>query len=111
MSRLLVLLIPDRKPVPKDMPATGHDAASYRAARQQRKDKELTRQQKQATQARLLASQPLLQQAVRQARTIEFIPAPASSSSAPLSPGTQRPAISGEIILEHTDEEDYDSVF
>ena len=111
LGRTLVLLIPDRISVPKDIPPTGHDAASYRAARQEKKDKELARQRRLATQARLMASQPLLQQAVREARHHIPLPAPASSSSAPLSPGTQRPSISREIILEHTDEEDDDSVF
>jgi hypothetical protein len=96
---------------PKDIPATGHDAASYRAARSKKREKELSKQQKLATQARLMASQPLLQAAVREARHQIPVPLPASSSSAPLSPGTQRPALLRETILEHTDEEDDDSVF
>lgn len=101
----------DQPKVPEETPATGHDAQSYRAARQEKKRKEVAKQQKQATQARLLASQPLLQEAVREARGHIPVPLPASSDSNPLSPGTQRPALLRETILEHTDEEDEDFDF
>lgn len=97
----------DREPIPKPVPATGHDAASYRAARQAKKEKELDKQRKLAMHARLMASQPLLQEAVREGRHIPH----AASSSTPRSPGTSRPTLLKETILEHTDEEDDDSVF
>jgi hypothetical protein len=97
----------DRQPVPKPIPAKGHDAASYRAARQAKKEKELDKQRRLAMRAQLIASKPLLQEAIREARHIP----PAASSSTPISPGTSRPTLLRETILEHTDEEDDDSVF
>jgi hypothetical protein len=96
-------------------PPTGHDAASYRAARQAKKQRELEKQEKQAMRARLIASQPLIQEVVREAREkpkLPQIPQPRPASSTdPFSPGTGRRALSREIILEHTDEDDDDSVF
>lgn len=101
---LVVVFDLDRKPIPKPIPPTGHSAASYREARQAKKKKELEKQQKLAAEARLIASQPLMQEAVRQARETH----PAASSASPLSPGTGRPALLQETILEHTDEEEDD---
>jgi len=111
VGRVLTVVIPDREPLPKDTAPTGHDAVSYRAARREKKQKDFAKQQRLATQARLMASQPLLQEAVREARHHITVPAPASSTSSPLSPGTQRHALLRETILEHTDEEDDDSIF
>ena len=58
----------ERKPDMKDFPATGHDATSYRAAREQKKRKKEEKQSKVENRARLLASQPLIQEVVREAR-------------------------------------------
>jgi hypothetical protein len=52
-----------------------------------------------------MASLPLLQESVAQARNI---PPPASSDS-PKSPGTSRPTLLQETILENSEEEDDDS--
>lgn len=113
MRAFTVVLKLDQKPaapVAEDVPPRGHDLQSYRAARQKKKQEELAKQQEMATRARLTAAEPLLQGMKREARGFISIPAPASSTSNPLSPGTQRPALLRETILEHTDEED-DSAF
>ena len=113
LQALVLVFGLDRKPKPQAELPIGHDAASYRAARQAKKQKELQHQQKLAAQARLIASQPLMQQAVREAREAKQGPLAAVSTSpmSPVSPGTGRPALLQETILEHTDEEDDDSVF
>jgi len=102
----------DQKPMPKPkpIPATGHDAVSYRAAREAKKRKNLEEQQNLAMQARLIASQPLIQEVVREARNNPIV----RPLTSPLSPNTAAASRSGllqETILEHTDEEDEDSVF
>ncbi len=97
----------DRGAIPKIIPPAGHSAASYRAARRAKKQKELDKQRELAMRARLIASQPLIQEVVREARQVP----PAASSNTPISPGTSRPTLLAETILEHTDEDDDDSIF
>lgn len=95
----------------KPIAARGHDAISYRKAREAKKKKQLEEQRQLATQARLIASQPLIQEVVREARKI---PLSGAGPSSPVSPGPTGPSRSGllqETILEHTDEDDDDSVF
>jgi hypothetical protein len=100
----------DKGPVPKPIPATGHDAISYRKARDEKKRKKQEEHERRVAQARLMASQPLLQDAVRAARMGPLSNSPIS----PLSPGAALPANPGllqETILEHSDEDDDESVF
>lgn len=102
----------DRKPPAKPPAPKGHDAVSYRKAREAKK-KHLEEQRSLATQARLIASQPLIQEVVREARKTPLSTAPATPLS-PLSPniaGPSRPGLLQETILEHSDEDDDDSVF
>ncbi|EXJ70592.1 uncharacterized protein A1O5_06662, partial [Cladophialophora psammophila CBS 110553] len=99
---------------PQPIPAKGHDAVSYRKAREAKKKKQLEEQQRLAAQARLIASQPLLQEAVREARKMPLSVAATAGSLSPLSPCNttpSRPGLLQETILEHSDEDDDDSVF
>ncbi|KEF58220.1 uncharacterized protein A1O9_06146, partial [Exophiala aquamarina CBS 119918] len=102
--------VPKPAPKPKSIPAKGHDALSYRKARGEKKKKaEVEEQAAIAVQARLIASQPLIQEVVREVRKMPF-----SGSAGPLSPSVPGPSRHGllqETILEHTDEDDDDSVF
>lgn len=102
--------LPKPAPKPKPIPAKGHDAVSYRKAREEKKKKaEVEEQAAIAVQARLIASQPLIQEVVREVRKMPF-----SGSAGPLSPTTAGPSrhdLLQETILEHTDEDDDDSVF
>ena len=98
--RLFVVVFDlDRPTPPKPIPPTGHDVASYRAARNEKKQRELEKQRAEARKARLYAAHPVIKP-----------PRPASADS-PVSPGLRRHALSRETILEHTDEEDDDSIF
>jgi hypothetical protein len=100
----------DRKPRPKPESVKGHTASSYRAARNEKKQRELERQKELALQARLVASQPLVQAVVREARRTSAAGSN-TKSKAPASPKTTRGStLMQETILEHTDEED-DSAF
>ena len=104
----------DKKPPPKPIPPKGHDAISYRKAREEKKRKQLDEQQRLAAQARLIASQPLLQEAVREARKMPPSGAAPTSPLSPISPTNTLPARPGllqETILEHSEEDDDDSVF
>ncbi|ETI28493.1 hypothetical protein G647_00942 [Cladophialophora carrionii CBS 160.54] len=102
----------DKQPTPKPIPPKGHDAISYRKAREEKRRRQLEEQQRLATQARLMASQPLLQEVVREARKM-----PLTTSTGPLSPVSPtntlpaRPGLLQETILEHSEEDDDDSVF
>ncbi len=110
MRAFIVVLKLDRAPAPKPIPPKGHDAISYRKAREEKKRRQLEEQQNLATQARLIASQPLLQEVVREARKMPLSGAPIS----PLSPGVSasgRPGLLQQTILEHSEEDDDDSVF
>lgn len=110
MRAFVVVLKLDHKPTAKSIPAKGHDAASYRKAREAKKMKQLDEQQRLSTQAQLIASQPLIQEAVREARKMPLPGAPIS----PLSPnvsGANRPGLLQQTILEHSDEDDDSSVF
>lgn len=106
--RICVLVLDlDRKsppPKPRSIPATGHDAASYRAARAEKKQREQIKQERRAVRAKLLASQPLIQEVVREARTRPI------TLTSPLSPNTgtaaTRSGLFQDIILEQTDESD-----
>lgn len=93
----------DRKPIPKPIPAKGHDAISYRAARAEKRQKEQEKEDRRAIRAKLLASQPLIQEVVREAKARPI------SLSSPLSPNTgtaaTRSGLFQDIILEQTDEE------
>lgn len=92
----------DRKPVPQPVPARGHDAASYRAARAEKRQQQHQKEERQAIRAKLLASQPLIQEVVREARSRPI------ALSSPLSPNTgtaaTRSGLFQDIILEQTDE-------
>lgn len=110
MHAFVVVFRLDRKPQPKPIPPKGHDAVSYRKAREARKKKQLEEQEKFATQARLIASQPLIQEVVREARKMPLSGAPLSPLS-PSVPGPGRPGLLQETILEHSDEDDDDSAF
>ena len=108
MRAFVVIFRLDRKPIikPKSIPAKGHDAVSYRKARDERKGKQLEEQQKLASQARLIASQPLIQEVVREVRKMPLSSGPPS----PLSP-FNRAGLLRQTILEHSDEDEDDSVF
>lgn len=105
-----------RTPSSKPIPATGHDAASYRKAREEKKKQAQAQEQESlAAQAKMLASQPLIQEVVREARKMPLSTGLLSPLGPP-SPSALPPSFKGlglsqETILEHTDEEDDDSVF
>ncbi|KAK5197557.1 hypothetical protein LTR99_007927 [Exophiala xenobiotica] len=110
MRAFVLILRLDREPPPELKAPSGHDAVSYRKAREAKKRKQLEEQQTLATQARLMASQPLLQEAVREARKMPLSVTPVS----PISPGNSgpsRPGLLQQTILEHSDEDDDSSVF
>jgi hypothetical protein len=96
----------DRQPPlkPKPIPAKGHDAISYRKARQAKKQKKVEERELQNAQARLIASQPMIQEAVREAKRMSLL-------SQPNPVGSSRQGLLQETILEQTDEDDDDSVF
>ncbi len=74
----------------------------------------MEKQERLATQARLLASQPLLQEVVREARKLPLAGVGTTSQLSPVSPTNTLPARPGllqETILEHSEEDDDDSVF
>lgn len=104
----------DKHPPPEPIPPKGHDAISYRKAREEKKKRQLEEQQRLAAQARLLASQPLLQEAVREARKLPLNTGATTSPLSPISPTNTLPARPGllqETILENSEEDDDDSVF
>lgn len=114
LRAFVVVLRLDKKPSPKPIPPKGHNAISYRKAREEKKRKQLEDQERLATQARLIASQPLLQEAVREARKIPLAGIGTTSQLSPVSPTNTLPARPGllqETILEHSEEDDDDSVF
>lgn len=114
MRAFVVVFRLDRKPLPKPIAPKGHDAMSYRKAREAKKKKQLEEQERLATQARLLASQPLIQEAVREARKMPLVGTATTSPLSPLSPGglgSGRAGLLQETILEHSDEDDDDWVF
>ena len=114
LRAFVVVLRLDKKPPPKPIPATGHDAVSYRKAREERRKHKLEEQERVATQARLIASQPLLQEAVREARRAPVTVSGPTSPMSPVSPTNtfpERPGLLQETILEHSEEDDDDSVF
>ena len=107
MRVFTVILKLDQRPYPKKVPATGHDIQSYRAARQEKKQREVEGHRRLAEEARLIAAQALVQEPPkREAPGRIRLPAPSSSARNPLSPGTRQPALLRETILEDTDEED-----
>ncbi|OAG34419.1 hypothetical protein AYO21_11444 [Fonsecaea monophora] len=100
--------------VSRPIPARGHDAVSYRKAREAKKKKQLEEQQRLAAEARLIASQPLLQEVVREARKMPLSGAVPAASLSPLSPRNTAPSWPGllqETILEHSDEDNSDTEF
>ncbi|KAK4938997.1 hypothetical protein LTR10_020656 [Elasticomyces elasticus] len=110
MRAFVVVLNLDHKPEQQPIPAKGHDAVSYRKAREAKKQKQVDEQQRLTTQAQLIASQPLIQEAVREARKMPLSGAPVS----PISPNVSsanRPGLLQQTILEHSDEDDDSSVF
>jgi len=111
MRAFIVVLRLDRTPAPNSVPPKGHDAISYRKAREARnKRKQLEDQQRLAAEARLIASQPLIQEVVREARKLPLSGALANPLSPSIS-GPSRPGLLQETILEHSDEDDDDTVF
>jgi len=114
LRAFVVVLRLEKKPPPASIPATGHDAVSYRKAREEKRRRQLEEQQKRAAQARLIASQPLIQEVVREARKMPLSGTSPTSPLSPVSPSASLPARPGllqETILEHSDEDDDDSVF
>lgn len=114
LRAFVVVLRLDKKPPPRPIPPTGHDAISYRKAREDKKRKRMEEEERRATQARLIASQPLLQEVVREARKLPLAGVGTTGVLSPVSPTNTLPARPGllqETILEHSDEEDDDSVF
>lgn len=109
MWACVVIFDLDRKPSPKPIPAKGHDAISYRKAREEKKQK-LEEQHRRALQARLIASQPLIQDVSRDVRTMA-LPASAGSPLSPSVSGPGRPGLLRQTILEHSEEDDSESVF
>ena len=101
----------DRATLPRSIPATGHDAASYRAAREAKRKAQDDKEQRSAMRAKLLASQPLVQEVVREARRN---PITGGSISSPKSPGPNTAAAKSglfeRILFEHS-EEDEESAF
>ncbi len=113
LRAFIVVLRLDRDPPPQPLPPKGHDAVSYRKAREAKKKTQLEEQKSLATEARLIASQPLIQEVVREARKMPLSGA-STAALGPLSPGITgpgRPGLLQETILEHSDEDDDDSVF
>ncbi|KAL6249654.1 hypothetical protein RBB50_003509 [Rhinocladiella similis] len=110
MRAVVLVFKLDEKPIIDPSPPTGHDAISYRKAREEKKRKQLEEQQRLAVQAKLLASQPLLQDAVREARKMPLSSTPISPISPNVS-GSNRPGLLQQTILEHSDEDDDSSVF
>ena len=101
----------DRAPLPRSIPATGHDAASYRAAREAKRKAQDDKEQRSAMRAKLLASQPLIQEVVREARRN---PINGGRASSPKSPGANTATKSGlfeRILFEHSEEDDEESAF
>ncbi|KIW15540.1 hypothetical protein PV08_05588 [Exophiala spinifera] len=110
MRAVVLMFKLDKKPKVDPAPPTGHDAISYRKAREEKKRKQLEEQQRLAVQAKLIASQPLLQDAVREARKMPL----SSTPIGPLSPNisvSNRHGLLQQTILEHSDEDDDSSVF
>jgi len=101
----------DRPSLQKYIPAKGHDAASYRAARDAKRKAQLDKEQRSAMRAKLLASQPLIQEVVREARR-NPISGPISS---PKSPNTSNAAAKSglfdRILFEHSEEDDEESAY
>ncbi|KAL2399680.1 hypothetical protein ABEF95_001186 [Exophiala dermatitidis] len=112
MVTFVMLFDLDRKPSQKPARPKGHDAISYRKAREakKQKQKQLEEQQKRAVQARLIASQPLLQEVMRDGRKLSH----AGPSSSPLSPSvaaSSRAGLLRETILEHSEEDEDDLLY
>ncbi|EXJ79609.1 hypothetical protein A1O3_07888 [Capronia epimyces CBS 606.96] len=101
MLAFVVIFDLDRRPSPEPIPPKGHDAISYRKAREAKRQR-LEELQRRAVQARLIASQPLIQEVVRDVRRMPLF----GPSGGPVSPNLLR-----ETILEHSEEDDSESVF
>jgi len=101
----------DRAPVPQPTPAKGHDAASYRAAREAKRKAKLDKEQRSTMRAKLLASQPLIQEVVREARR-NPISGPMSSPKSP-NPSTvaSKSGFFERILFEHSEEDAEDSAY
>ena len=111
LSLLVSVLKLDRSTQLQDVPATGHDAASYRTARKEKKHREeVEERQRLEDKARLLASQPFIQEVVREARRQPI----SGPMTVPISPNTAtaatRSGLFTQTILEYSDE-DSDSAF
>jgi hypothetical protein len=98
----------DRTPIPSSIPAKGHDAASYRAAREAKRKAQLDKEERSAMRAKLLASQPLIQAVVSEARRNPI----SGPISAPKSPGSaSKSGLFERILFEHSEEDDEESAF
>ncbi|KIX97011.1 uncharacterized protein Z520_07125 [Fonsecaea multimorphosa CBS 102226] len=73
--RIFVVVFRLDRSAPQPIPARGHDAVSYRKAREAKKRKQLDEQQRLAAEARLIASQPLLQEVPREPKQYGTKPA------------------------------------
>lgn len=94
----------DRAPLPRSVPAKGHDAASYRAAREAKRNAQLDKEQRKVLRTKLLASQPLIQEVVREA-----LRNPISGPTTPKSPSASSAIRSGvfdKILFEHSEEDE-----
>lgn len=92
-----------RVPKPRDVPATGHDVKSYRQARENKRRRAEKEQQEIEVRAKVLASSPLIRDALKNIQRNE-------KEKDTISPRVGRPdqsaSLLGQTILEQTDEED-----
>lgn len=100
----------DRTPLPRSIPAKGHDAASYRAAREAKRKAQLDKEQRSAMRAKLLASQPLIQEVVREARR-NPISGPIPSPKSPSASSVTKSGVFERILFEHSEEDAEESAY
>lgn len=97
---MVLILSLDRKPIPNDVPAKGHDVKSYRKTRERKKEKAKREQQEIDARAKALANSPLLKQALKQMSRD-----PPQDYGSPTG-RTPRPSLLDQTIIEHSGEED-----
>lgn len=101
----------DRAPLPRSIPAKGHDAASYRAAREAKRKAQLDKEQRSAMRAKLLASQPFIQEVVREARRNPISGSISSPKSPNASSAATKSGLFERILFEHSEEDDEESAY
>jgi hypothetical protein len=100
----------NRAPLPRSIPAKGHDAASYRAAREAKRKAQLDKEQRSVMRAKLLASQPLIQEVVREARR-NPISGPISSPKSPNVSSAAKSGVFQKILFENSEEDEEESAY